>query len=269
MREIKVNELKEGMTTAVDVFSPKGQLILKRHQAVSAFDIAKFGFYNIASVYVEGSSAQEKEEWNKKYAIIKEKYRDSIDNLHEYMNDILYRNIIPDKNTLIRDSVEIFDRFETSYELFDALQVLKQTDVSTMAHSMNVSIIARLIGVWAGLDTEKLDEISMSAPTSVCEIKDGWFQSYEITPEQFGYERCSKDDLAGGTPAENAVITKAILRGEEKGPKRQAVCLNAGAALYIAGKAETMEVGVRMAEELIDSGAALKKLDEFIACSNE
>ena len=101
-------------------------------------------------------------EWNKKYAIIKEKYRDSIDNLHEYMNDILYRNIIPDKNTLIRDSVEIFDRFETSYELFDALQVLKQTDVSTMAHSMNVSIIARLIGVWAGLDTEKLDEISMA-----------------------------------------------------------------------------------------------------------
>lgn len=162
MREIKVNELKEGMTTAVDVFSPKGQLILKRHQAVSAFDIAKFGFYNIASVYVEGSSAQEKEEWNKKYAIIKEKYRDSIDNLHEYMNDILYRNIIPDKNTLIRDSVEIFDRFETSYELFDALQVLKQTDVSTMAHSMNVSIIARLIGVWAGFDTEKLDEISMA-----------------------------------------------------------------------------------------------------------
>ena len=162
MREIKVNELKEGMTTAIDVFSPKGQLILKRHQTVSAFDIAKFGFYNIASVYVEGSSAQEKEEWNKKYVIIKEKYRDSIDNLHEYMNDILYRNIIPDKNTLIRDSVEIFDRFETSYELFDALQVLKQTDVSTMAHSMNVSIIARLIGVWAGLDTEKLDEISMA-----------------------------------------------------------------------------------------------------------
>ena len=143
-------------------FRQRDSLSLKRHQAVSAFDIAKFGFYNIASVYVEGSSAQEKEEWNKKYAIIKEKYRDSIDNLHEYMNDILYRNIIPDKNTLIRDSVEIFDRFETSYELFDALQVLKQTDVSTMAHSMNVSIIARLIGVWAGLDTEKLDEISMA-----------------------------------------------------------------------------------------------------------
>lgn len=132
-------------------------------------------------------------------------------------------------------------------------------------------VMAKL-GVTKGMvvfGQDKLDEISMSAPTSVCEIKDGWFQSYEITPEQFGYERCSKDDLAGGTPVENAEITKAILRGEENGPKRQAVCLNAGAALYIAGKAETMEVGVRMAEELIDSGAALKKLDEFIACSNE
>lgn len=60
MREIKVNELKEGMTTAVDVFSPKGQLILKRHQAVSAFDIAKFGFYNIASVYVEEAQHRKK-----------------------------------------------------------------------------------------------------------------------------------------------------------------------------------------------------------------
>jgi hypothetical protein len=94
MREIKVNELKEGMTTAVDVFSPKGQLILKRHQAVSAFDIAKFGFYNIASVYVEGSSAQEKEEWNKKYAIIKEKYRDSIDNLQPYLPFLFSQTVL-------------------------------------------------------------------------------------------------------------------------------------------------------------------------------
>lgn len=131
-------------------------------------------------------------------------------------------------------------------------------------------VMAKL-GVTKGMvvfGQDKLDEISMSAPTSVCEIKDGWFQSYEITPEQFGYTRCSKDDLVGGTPAENAEITKAILKGEEKGAKRQAVCLNAGAALYIAGKADTMEAGVHMAEELIDSGAALKKLDEFIHESN-
>ena len=111
---------------------------------------------------------------------------------------------------------------------------------------------------------DSLDEISMCAPTSVCEIRDGKFTSYEITPEQFGYERCEKGALTGGTPAENAEITKAILKGEEKGPKRQAVCLNAGAALYIAGKAASIEEGVKLAESLIDSGAALKKLEEFV-----
>ena len=115
---------------------------------------------------------------------------------------------------------------------------------------------------------DKLDEISMSAPTSVCEIRDGWFQSYELTPEQFGYERCEKDALTGGTPQENAAITRAILAGKEQGPKRQAVCLNAGASLYITGKAETIEAGVRMAEHLIDSGAAMNKLEEFIRESN-
>ena len=116
---------------------------------------------------------------------------------------------------------------------------------------------------------DSLDEISMCAPTSVCEIRDGKFTSYEITPEQFGYERCEKDALTGGTPAENAEITKAILKGEEKGPKRQAVCLNAGAALYIAGKAASIEEGVKLAEFLIDSGAALKKLEEFVEETNK
>ena len=116
---------------------------------------------------------------------------------------------------------------------------------------------------------DSLDEISMSAPTSVCEIKDGWFQSYEITPEQFGYTRCSKEELAGGTPEENAEITKAIVNGTEKGPKRQAVCMNAGAALYIAGKAESLEAGVKMAENLIDSGAAAVKLREFVEETNK
>ena len=115
---------------------------------------------------------------------------------------------------------------------------------------------------------DKLDEISLSAPTTICEIRDGWYRTSVITPEEFGFELCTKDDLKGGTPAENAEITKKILKGEERGPKRQAVCLNAGAALYIAGKAESIEKGVRMAEELIDSGAALRKLEEFITCSN-
>ena len=116
---------------------------------------------------------------------------------------------------------------------------------------------------------DSLDEISMCAPTSVCEIRDGKFTSYEITPEQFGYERCEKGALTGGTPAENAEITKAILKGEEKGPKRQAVCLNAGAALSIAGKSASIEEGVKLAESLIDSGAALKKLEEFVEETNK
>ena len=116
---------------------------------------------------------------------------------------------------------------------------------------------------------DSLDEISMCAPTSVCEIRDGKFTSYEITPEQFGYERCEKGALTGGTPAENAEITKAILKGEEKGSKRQAVCLNAGAALYIAGKSASIEEGVKLAESLIDSGAALKKLEEFVEETNK
>lgn len=116
---------------------------------------------------------------------------------------------------------------------------------------------------------DKLDEISMSAPTSVCEIRDGWFQSYEITPEQFGYTRCEKFELTGGTPEENARITREILTGKERGAKRCAVCLNAGAAIYIAGKAESIEAGVRMAEEIIDEGLALKKLEQFIAKSRK
>lgn len=115
---------------------------------------------------------------------------------------------------------------------------------------------------------DKLDEISMVAPTTVCEVHDGVFKSYVVTPEQFGFTRCSKEDLTGGTPEENAEISKAILRGE-KGPKRDAVALNAGAALYVAGKAETLNEGVRMAQELIDSGKAMEKLNEFVRLSNE
>ena len=115
---------------------------------------------------------------------------------------------------------------------------------------------------------DKLDEISMSAPTTVCEIKDNWFQRYEITPEQFGYARCEKSALTGGTPQENAAITRAILDGTERSPRRQAVCLNAGAALYIGGKAETMQAGVKLAEELLDSGKAAAKLEEVVRRSN-
>lgn len=114
---------------------------------------------------------------------------------------------------------------------------------------------------------DKLDEISMSAPTKVCEVKDGWYKSYVITPEQFGFTRCTKEDLVGGDPAENAQITKDILNGA-KGPKRDAVLMNAGASLYINKKAESMEAGIKMAAELIDSGKAMETLNKIIEVSN-
>ena len=114
---------------------------------------------------------------------------------------------------------------------------------------------------------DKLDEISLSAPTRICEIKDGWFRSTTVRPEDFGFERCAKADLKGGTPAENAATTRAILSGQQ-GHKRNAVLLNAGAALYIGGKADSMEKGVVLASEIIDSGAALHTLEAFVEVSN-
>lgn len=112
-----------------------------------------------------------------------------------------------------------------------------------------------------------LDEISLSAPTSVCEIKDGTFEEYVITPEEFGMTRCTKEELVGGTPQENAEITKEILAGK-KGPARDAVVLNAAAALHVA-KEIPMQDAVKLAEELIDSGKAQKKLEEFVSLTNK
>lgn len=117
-----------------------------------------------------------------------------------------------------------------------------------------------------GLD--KLDELSISAPTRICEIENGSFLSYSVTPEQFGMKRCAKEELAGGSPQENARITRAVLSGE-KGPRRDAAVLNAAAAVYIAGRAVDIAEGVMLAEEAIDSGRALEKLEQFIRLSNQ
>ena len=95
---------------------------------------------------------------------------------------------------------------------------------------------------------DKLDEISLSAQTLICEFQDGWFKTYTIKPEDFGMERCAKSDLLGGTPEENAKITLSILRGE-KGHRRNAVLLNAGAGLYLNGKADTLAAGVALRSE--------------------
>lgn len=126
------------------------------------------------------------------------------------------------------------------------------------------------LGVQRGLvvyGQDKMDEISMSAPTTVCEIKEEFYRSYVIKPEDLGLTRCTKEDLLGGTPAENAEITRSILKGA-KGPRRDAVLLNAGAGLYIGGKADSIADGVALAAQLIDSGAALEKLEEFRKASN-
>ena len=114
---------------------------------------------------------------------------------------------------------------------------------------------------------DKLDEISLSAPTRICEFKDGWFKSYTVQPEDFGFERCQKSDLLGGTPAENAAITRAILAGEY-GPKRNAALLNAGAGLYLNGKADTLAAGIALAGELVDSGRVTATLEKVIEVSN-
>ncbi|MCR5214501.1 MAG: anthranilate phosphoribosyltransferase [Eubacterium sp.] len=127
------------------------------------------------------------------------------------------------------------------------------------------------LGVKRGMvvyGTDKLDEISLSSPTKISEIKDGWFRTYTIKPEDFGFKTCDKSELKGGTPEENAAITRAILKSEEKGAKRNATLMNAGASLYIGGKADSMEEGIKLAAEIIDSGKAYETLEKIIEVSN-
>lgn len=114
---------------------------------------------------------------------------------------------------------------------------------------------------------DNMDEISLSAPTTVCEAVNGQFKSYVIKPEDYGFTRCKKEDLAGGTPKENAAIVREILNGK-KGPKADAVILNAGAAIHIARQC-SLEEGIKIAREAIESGKALKQLENFIELSNQ
>lgn len=116
--------------------------------------------------------------------------------------------------------------------------------------------------------TDRMDEVSLSAPTAVCELRDGFTRTFTVQPEDFGLARCGKEDLAGGTPEENAATVRAILSGTDRGPKRDAAVLNAGAALYVAGLAEDIASGVRLAQATVDSGAAAATLEAFAAASN-
>lgn len=147
----------------------------------------------------------------------------------------------------------------------ELMGVYDESLVEPLAHVLANLGVKRALVVYG---TDGLDEISLSAPTKVCEVKDGTFTSYEITPEQFGLTRCSKDDLVGGTPAENAQITRDILAGKQ-GPKRDAVLMNAGAAIYMAGKADSIQAGINLAKEIIDSGKAAEQLAKFVEFSNQ
>ena len=145
----------------------------------------------------------------------------------------------------------------------ELLGVYEQALVEPVAKAMANMGVKNAMVVYG---QDGLDEISMSAPTSVCEVKNGWLRSYEITPEQFGFTRCSKSDITGGNAEENAVIIRGILNGE-RSPKRDAAVLNAAAALYIA-KEISFEDAILKAQDIIDSGKALSQLEAFIRESN-
>lgn len=150
------------------------------------------------------------------------------------------------------------------------LGVYEKELVRPMADVMKNLGVKRALIVYGD---DGLDEISISSTTSVCEINGDEIngdeiKEYTIDPEELGLTLAEKEGIVGGTADENAVITKDILTGKEQGAKRDIVLLNAGAALYTIGKAETIKDGVKLAAEMIDSGKANEKLEQFIAYTN-
>jgi anthranilate phosphoribosyltransferase len=114
-----------------------------------------------------------------------------------------------------------------------------------------------------------MDEITLTGETTISEIRDDKVTTYQITPEQFGLKRAAMEELRGGDGNENAGITRAILKGEERGAKRDIVLLNAGATLYTGGIASSIDEGIKLAAEAIDSGKAYETLENLIRVSNE
>ena len=144
------------------------------------------------------------------------------------------------------------------------LGVYSEDLIEPLAHVLCNLGVKRAMVVYG---TDSIDEISLSAPTKVCEFRGNNFKTYEITPEQYGFKRCAKEDLVGGTPEDNAKIALDILN-DQPGPKLDAVLLNAGAAIYIASDNITMEDAIAKARVLIESGAAKKQLETFIEKTN-
>lgn len=145
------------------------------------------------------------------------------------------------------------------------LGVFSEELVEPLAHVLSNLGVKNAMVVYG---TDSMDEISLSAPTKVCEVRNGEFKSYTITPEQFGFTSCKKEELVGGEPEENARIAREILEGTQ-GPKFDAVVLNAGAAMYVADGSLTMEEAIAKAREVIVSGKAKEQLEKFIAATNQ
>ena len=151
-----------------------------------------------------------------------------------------------------------------AYNTYQLLGVYSEELLETVANALKDLGLKHAMVVY-GKDC--LDEISMSADTEVCELADGKVTKYTITPEQFGFTRCRKEDLVGGTPEENAALVKEILEGKVTGAKLDAVLINAGAAIHVA-KNVSMEEGIKEAREMITSGKALATMEQFIAETN-
>ena len=148
----------------------------------------------------------------------------------------------------------------------EVMGVYDESLVEPLAHVLSNLGVKRGMTVYG---TDRLDEVSISAPTKVCEFEDNNFKTYTIKPEDFGLTTADKSEITGGSGEDNAKITLGILKGEIKGAKRDVVLLNSACGLYAAGKAESITEGVKQAAELIDSGKALQKLNDFIAATNK
>lgn len=135
-----------------------------------------------------------------------------------------------------------------------------------------VSQIALSLGYTRGLfvhGLDGLDEISLMGKTRINEIKDGSITTYEISPEDFGFNRCTLEDISTGTPEVNAGVIRDVFSGSDRGPRRQAVIINAAGALLVGGKANSFAEGIQLAGEIIDSGAARDKLKQLITASQD
>lgn len=148
----------------------------------------------------------------------------------------------------------------------ELMGVYSEDLVEPLAHVLGNLGVKRALVVYG---QDRLDEISVSAPTTCVEVRDGKYEKYEITPEQFGFHRCQKSDLTGGDGFENAKILEQILKGECTDAKADAVILNAGAGIYLMGGAPSIAQGVEIARKTIQSGKAYETLQNFVKLTNE